>query len=491
LLDGTRKPTNERGSLTGLERPLSIRPDPDLIVRIPPGSREEREYIARVVLTDWLGLEIAFEQGPAGSVGLRVPDAAGPIVSVPDLVFGSTDTGWRSAILPRKGTCQFAPLDTLLADGRSLARQVPLLFGGSGLAAEDADGGLVVGHDVFGVAFFYLAGCDDFLATSRDSFDRQLFNGSFPDLTGTIDEPVVDYLVDHLWLILSRSVPRLRRRRANYRPWVTHDVDHMLSWMSLSSYLTAHAIVGDLVRRRSPGLAVRRGLSRLRHSPVLQGLDPYDTFEFLMDASEGIGARSSFFFLLGGPSPVDYANDVTSASARRLFARIRERGHEIGLHGSAASNDKPGVLREQLFDLWSAAGASGSTPQGWGGRQHYLTWNAPATWRAWAAAGLAYDSSVAFQERAGFRAGTCRPFPAFDLERREQLQIEERPLVIMDGTLWVRMGLSRRESMDLSKRLAERCRESAGTLTLLWHNSFLTSRRDRSWYLELLDAVRP
>lgn len=250
-------------------------------------------------------------------------------------------------------------------------------------------------------------------------------------------------------------------------------------------------MLGDIVRRREPALAARRLLSRSRHASALDGLDPYDTFEFLMTASEGIGLKSSSFFLPGGPSPVDITNDLRSKPAQRLFRLIQARGHEIGLHGSAAAISEPTLIREQFADLRATVGPSIQGKVGWGGRQHYLAWRSPETWRAWAHAGLSYDSSYAFPERVGFRAGTCRAFPVFDLQERQQLELEERPLIVQDGTLLHFMGMTGRKGLEHVQQLSVRCRESAGTLTLLWHNSSFTSRHSRGWYLEMLAEVRP
>src|SRR5438105_1699991 len=66
----------------------------------------------------------------------------------------------------------------------------------------------------------------------------------------------------------------------------------------------------------------------------------------------------------------------------------------------------------------------------WGGRQHFLRW-APPLWPAYERAGLAYDTSLSFADRPGFRAGICCEYPVFDLKGRRTLRLRERPLVAM------------------------------------------------------------
>ncbi len=82
--------------------------------------------------------------------------------------------------------------------------------------------------------------------------------------------------------------------------------------------------------------------------------------------------------------------------------------------------------------LKEAAAKLGIEQATWGGRQHYLRWNAPATWRNYAEAGLDYDTTLSYADHAGFRCGTCHPFPVFDVERNTALDLLEYPLIVRE-----------------------------------------------------------
>jgi hypothetical protein len=125
----------------------------------------------------------------------------------------------------------------------------------------------------------------------------------------------------------------------------------------------------------------------------------------------------------------------------------------------------------------------------WGGRQHYLRWENPSTWENWETAGLDYDSTVGFADRIGFRLGTSHEFPVFHLRRRQPLRLRERPLLIMDRTLFDYMRLSHDEAEDAVLEIAGECRRAKGTLTLLWHNSTLPMAAQRRWYEGLTAAL--
>jgi hypothetical protein len=48
--------------------------------------------------------------------------------------------------------------------------------------------------------------------------------------------------------------------------------------------------------------------------------------------------------------------------------------------------------------LQRVAEAAGVRQDEWGGRQHFLRWATPDTWRDWEAAGLSHDSTLAYSE---------------------------------------------------------------------------------------------
>ena len=121
-----------------------------------------------------------------------------------------------------------------------------------------------------------------------------------------------------------------------------------------------------------------------------------------------------------------------------------------------------------------------------GGRQHYLRFENPTTWRNWEAAGLTYDFTVGYAEIAGFRCGTSRPFRVFDIEARRQLTLIEKPLIAMETALLGYQGKSPSETADEFCRLRETCRLFAGEFRFLWHNNRLVSAPEREAYLRVL-----
>ena len=412
----------------------------------PPGYGPERRYAAEVLLGELLGFELELVEEERSDVELTVAGEDGA-VRMPDILFATPPERWLTEhSLPSE------PLER--EDG------LPLLFG----------------RDLLGGAFFLLTRYEEaVLRSQRDEHGRFPATASIAQREGFLDRPLVNEYGEQLWTMLEERWPRLVRLKREFRVLPSHDVD--IPFCTRRSLRNA---VGDVVRRRDPGLAVRRLAGRS---------DICDTFDFLMDASEQHGVRSAFFFI-AAHGPEDRIGDGYSLGDPRVLAllrRIHARGHEIGLHGSYASRDDPQRLDRELSALRRSCTGEGIEQDAWGGRQHFLRW-APPVWSAYERAGLDYDTSLSFADRPGFRAGICCEYPVFDLAQRRTLRLRERPLVAMEMTLQQYLGLDDDAALERLAELKRTCRRFGGDFTLLWHNDRLSWRGARRVYREALAA---
>ena len=107
-----------------------------------------------------------------------------------------------------------------------------------------------------------------------------------------------------------------------------------------------------------------------------------------------------------------------------------------------------------------------------GSRQHYLRFSMPETWRHLASAGLRYDSTMGFADRAGFRMGWSGPLPVFDIGTQRELPLLEIPLTCMDVTLAVYEKIAPELALErLTNLLDAACEASGGAFVFLWHNT--------------------
>jgi hypothetical protein len=242
-------------------------------------------------------------------------------------------------------------------------------------------------------------------------------------------------------------------------------------------------MAADVVMRRDPSLARTRLTTLAAQRRGRPEDDPYNSFDFIMDVSESHGLRSAFYFMARGTDPrFDAGYSLEHEWIQRLLKRIHDRGHEIGLHPSYQTFRDAQAIETEFQMLLSACERAGVTQDAWGGRQHFLRWENPTTWRAWGEAGLAYDSTLGFSQAAGFRCGICSDYPVFDLLARRRLALRERPLVVMEIALYGDSPARHPLALEQLSRLRDRCRLFGGEFTLLWHNSRLASRLERRAY---------
>jgi hypothetical protein len=373
-----------------------------------------------------------------------------------------------------------------------------MIFG----TTQQAGGAVAVGADeihlhvdLFGSAFFMLTRYEEVARPVDDGHGRFPATASLAYRAGFLDRPVVNEYVELLWACLSRLWPRLRRRQRSSRFLLSHDVDWPVVTRGRSLGQVVRSAAGDVVRRQDPTLGRNRLRSWLSVRAGNWDSDVGNNFDFIMRVSEQCGLSSAFYFIAGHTAGViDGTYSLDDPWIQRLLRQIAERGHEIGLHPSYNTFLDPVATKAEFEKLLSVCHQLGIHQSAWGGRQHYLRWRNPQTWRNWADAGLSYDSTLGFADEIGFRSGVCYEYTPYDLHSRQPLKIIERPLVVMDATLLgnynrLDASLALSEAVRRIIRLRERCSLFNGDFTLLWHNTWLLQQRERVAYRSCINAL--
>jgi uncharacterized protein DUF7033 len=208
---------------------------------------------------------------------------------------------------------------------------------------------------------------------------------------GYLERPIVDEWLDVLGQVARRTWPSLRLEPHAFEQRVSHDVDWPSRYGFCSPRQLVRAIGGDILRRRD--------FASIFRSPQL--------------------------WLAAGDA----------LNPDELSRKIHARGHEIGLHPSYDTSRKPDAIRREAERLKRICADAGIVQSEWGGRMHFLRWQTPITLRGWVEAQITYDSSLGYDDRPGFRAGTCFEYLAFDPVRGEALALRVRPLIAMEATI--------------------------------------------------------
>lgn len=355
---------------------------------------------------------------------------------------------------------------------------------------ERTEDGCDIGYDVVGLCYWMLTRQEE---VDRKDLDR---HGRFPARAshafkhGYLERPIVDEWLHVLGQIIESIWPGIRLRRHTFRMLVSHDVDAPSRYGFRSWSGVLRAMAADVLKRGDMTNALRAPWVRFITKDAISRQDPDNTFDWIMDVSERHGLKSAFYFICGRTDPsrdADY--EVEHPAIRALMRRIHSRGHEIGLHPSYGSYLKPDVIKSEAERLRRVACEECIEQSEWGGRMHYLRWAQPFTMRAWADAGMDYESTLSYADRPGFRCGTCFEFPAFDPVAQARLPLRIRPLIAMECTVMADryMGLGNgQEALSMFADLKDKCRSVGGVFTTLWHNTYFSEKRPSELYEALL-----
>lgn len=357
------------------------------------------------------------------------------------------------------------------------------------LLIELNEGGATIHYDMLGLTYWMLTRQEEVGRTDLDNHQRFPAKSSHAFKSGYLERPIVDEWLNILGQVIQKVWPRVELKKHQFSVKVSHDVDSpslygFKSWPTIGRIMASY-----LLKRRDLKALVTAPYVKLTTRNELHPSDPYNTFDWLMDVSEANNLKSAFYFICGG----DHRNDADYRPEhpviRNLMRRIHERGHEIGLHPSYVTFHQPELINQEADRLKNICAEERIEQAQWGGRMHYLRWEQPVTMRAWANAGMTYDSTLGYADRPGFRCGTCHEYPAFDPVAQEQLNLRIRPLVVMDSSVidnaYLALGVTEAAEEKMTQ-LKKQCQKVDGNFVLLWHNSYFKSFGTKAIYQNTL-----
>lgn len=455
-----------------------------LLLTIASSRSAPLRWVADIVLGEMLGLSFEVTDGVAGRSSLTMDGRTLAMPSLfPDLDVDKSEWAKQIPALPLPVFDAANILPEADVEGA-----LPVLFGNGDVAFSDAE--VRCDIDIFGSIFLMLSRFEEVALPDRDNHDRFPASASLAWKGDFLYRPIVDEYVELLWAMMKRLWPELTRRRREGRIRVTCDVDQPFDRVGSSAKALVRSIGGDIGRRRSPGLAVRRTRNFFAHRRGDLRFDPYYTFDWYMDVCEREGQSAAFYFIPDhSAGAIDGSYEIGEPRVLALIDAIARRGHEIGVHGSYNSYLSGDQIRRERSRLAAACEKAGTGAQVRGNRQHYLRWDTLRTPDELDAAGFDYDTTGSFADRPGFRYGTSHPFAMWSWQRRAPLRLRQRPLILMEASVLspVYLGLGHTpEAMDMMQLLKRRALKYGGDFTMLWHNSELLIREDRDFFQEII-----
>ena len=459
-----------------------------LVIRLPDKHIAERLYICKVIFEEFLGVEYRTEFYDSINTEITMQDdSLNKTLYIEDAFLSIPDSEWLNEgsmpIIPLKvWDLSVTPLQNFV-----VMSKLPVIYGAD---PSNPDffrvnkNHIKLGLDILGSAFFMLTRYEELLKPDRDEHGRFPASASLAYQEGFLDRPIINEYLEILWWCLKYLWPRLERKKRLFRVSLSHDVDSPYAYAFQPLYKNLIACGGDIVKRKSISLATSRFLNWLIVKNGNIEKDPNNTFNYIMDISEKYNIKSIFNFQVLNSSQYDANYSLDHPYMQYLLKLISNRGHEIGLHPGYNTIRDSEETKAAFLHLKSACDKLGIKQDQWGGRQHYLRWQAPYTWQNYEDAGFDYDNTLSYADHAGFRCGICYDYSVFNLLTRSELKLKERPLVVMECSILENkyMGFDYSEAFDYIAGLINNCSLYNGVFSLLWHNNRLKDEMDLSLY---------
>ncbi len=458
-----------------------------LKITLPQHSKPEAKYITNIIFGEFLGVEYNIVEGKADK--FLIEDGGRKII-VNAPFFNFLANGDEKPLIDKE--CKSWDSEQVAWDITLIDSLVPVLFGEPNIEQKDKE--INIDIDIFGAAFFMLSRYEETHTSKLDKHNRFPVEQAMAYKNGFLLRPIIDEYVEILWSAMQQLWPQIKRKKRQYEIVPTHDVDTPYLANTLSASHLIRRAGGDIFYRKNPLLAAKTVASFIQYklSGNIPSYDVYNIYDWFMDLSEQGGVKSRFYFMTDLEPDNFYGGryDIENAHVMALMKKIADHGHEIGIHPTAESYNKEGIIAAQAKRLRQAMANNNIKQDYLGGRQHYLRWQTDKTPSLWAEAELDYDSTLSHAEHVGFRCGTCHSFALWDFKEQKELKTKEHPLILMECSLVGKnyMDYNFDQAIKTIGQLKQAVKTVNGRFIFLWHNSALLSTEDRRLYEACMSA---
>ncbi|MBK8388703.1 MAG: hypothetical protein IPL23_05165 [Saprospiraceae bacterium] len=379
---------------------------------------------------------------------------------------GSPETWYKMANIPTQ-IKYFKP---------TFCEESLLVLFGEAIETKETSG-IKIKADLIATAFFMLSRWEEYAEKRKDEHGRFLAEAALSVKHNFIQIPIVNQIASYLREIftwLGYECPE----QSTGQMTMTFDIDYVYKWKSMKN-------LGGAILRN--GLNFSQSFGDLRsfaQSKNDKSLDPYFSFDFILEALSNRQQKAVFYFKSEIEQHIfdDTDYELQDANIQLIIQNILKEGHQIALHPSYASFHKPSLLAKEKNKMHNTLHGKPLVKV----RQHFLRIQFPETFHLLQNEGFTEDSSSMYTHFSGFRNGVANRFNVFDFLSRKELQISILPLISM-------MSVSRSiplagvvsEMIELSRKV----QKYHGEANLLWHNSDLDTSEKKEAFISVLDAI--
>lgn len=319
-----------------------------------------------------------------------------------------------------------------------------------------------VPFDLFAASFFLISRYEEYLPHTKDAHGRYDHTNSVAFKNGFLDFPLVDHWVSVLVNYCEQFFDVAIKNNRSFRFVSTIDVDYAYlykgigykRWWRKFLKSAAELRLADMRIQLLVWLALKK--------------DPYDTYDYVKQASAGLQVQPLCFYLIGCTTELDKNIEPDSFHLKPLLRRL-SKFFTVGIHPSYNTYNSAKLIAYEKQLLQEKLGNKVVLS-----RQHYLRFSIPHTYHILEHSEITDDFSMGYANHTGFRASTCKPFLFFNLQINRPGKLMIHPVCMMDTTLRYTMKLSPDKALDVAQHYIDVVKKYHGDCIVIWHNSSLS-----------------
>lgn len=295
--------------------------------------------------------------------------------------------------------------------------------------------GYTISYDLLWNAFAFLSRLEEF-ETEKGGKRINSYSLNHPRRDkSSFDIPIVNNLFRELKNLILQEFPDLQfGPLKSPRFELSHDLDYIKKTLPLRLKQTAFNVFKTLKSLVQPKYFFKnlgRTFSFLFTNPS------YWCFDYWQRVEEKYGQKSTFYIYSKYGSIglkkwlMDPSYDISlNEQLQDELRRLKERGFDIGIHGSFNSADQKGLLKKEIESLQKSLGFEIKK-----GRQHWLRYSELITPSIHEKL-LEEDSTLGWNDRSGFRSGCASKYRLYSHAENRVMDLWITPQLIMDSHLF-------------------------------------------------------
>lgn len=313
--------------------------------------------------------------------------------------------------------------------------------------------------DILASVFFVLSRYEEYWKITLDEHGRFPASLSIQSVFGWLDEPICDKWAMSLLNFI--GITKIPTPRFNIQP--TFDIDSTFAYQEKGVVRNAAGGIKELMQGKIKRLRDRINVC------IKITKDPFDNFDRIKEIATQFPDTLCFWLLADYNrfnKNIHHANLVQKGIIQTISELC-----EIGIHPGYNTFNNERTMEVEINRLENLLKKSINHS-----RQHYLRLSIPITYSLLVKQKIKADYTMGYAECPGFRMGTARQTPWFNLRTNEITSLNIQPFCYMDGTLNEYLNLTPEKAIHEVRQLKAKIQQYGGTFSFIWHNETLGFR---------------